>query len=183
MKRTICIMAILTAGAAAYAANTFTGTLLARPAEWKYTKTSGASTLEQTFTDFVFWRHTNGTNIYQMTTIAVDTATLTNAQQKAVSVGAMTDGFGDVRAFAKVRFMALQAASNNVDAVRLTGGAVDPFGAWMADGTNGVNVAPGGMMMIVAPQAGYTVGTSTNLLIVNTGTNSATYYLYIAGNE
>jgi hypothetical protein len=39
------------------------------------------------------------------------------------------------------------------------------------------------MMMIVAPQAGYTVGTSTNLLVVNTGTNSATYYLYIAGNE
>jgi hypothetical protein len=38
------------------------------------------------------------------------------------------------------------------------------------------------MLMLVAPQAGYTVGTGTNLMIEATG-GEATYYLYIGGNE
>jgi hypothetical protein len=181
MKRALMILTI-GAACAVYAANDFTGTLISRPAEWKYTKTSGSSTLSQGFGDFVFWRHTNGTNAYQMTTVAVDTAALTNTQQRTVSIGAIVDGFGDVRSFAVVRFLALQAASNNVGNVKLGGAAIDPFGAWTANGTNGVTVAPGGMMMIVAPQAGYTVGTGTNLMIEATG-GAATYYLYIGGNE
>jgi hypothetical protein len=117
-----------------------------------------------------------------MTTVAVDTAALTNTQQRTISIGAITDGFGDVRSFAVVRFLALQSASNSVGNVRLGGAADDPFGAWTADGTNGVTVAPGGMLMLVAPQAGYTVGTGTNLMIEATD-GEATYYLYIGGNE
>jgi len=35
------------------------------------------------------------------------------------------------------------------------------------------------MAILTAGAAAY----ATNLLVVNTGTNSATYYLYIAGNE
>jgi len=183
MKRALMMLAIgAVCACSVYAANEFTGTLIGRPAEWKYTKTSGSSTLSQGFGDFVFWRHTNGTNAYQMTTVAVDTAALTNTQQRTISIGAITDGFGDVRSFAVVRFLALQSASNSVGNVRLGGAAVDPFGAWTADGTNGVTVAPGGMLMLVAPQAGYTVGTGTNLMIKATG-GAATYYLYIGGNE
>jgi hypothetical protein len=119
-----------------------------------------------------------------MACVAVASATLANGQTNTISLGAIADGFGDVRAFKTVRFMAVQAASNNVDAVRFGGADTDPFSAWANDPSDAVKVAPGGLAMFIAPQlTGYAVGTSTNLMIVNTGTNSATYYLYVGGNE
>ena len=190
MKRRVMVVAaaavVLAGGVGAafgQSTNSFSGALIVRPS-WEYTKTTGASVLTQTLTDLALWRHTHGTNAYQMAALAVASGTLAGSATNTVSLGAMADGFGDVRSFARVRFMAMQAASNNVDSVRFGGAADDPFAAWAGDPSDTVNVAPGGLVMIIAPQAaGYAVGTSTNMMIVNTGTNSATYYLYIGGHE
>ena len=188
MKRRVMVVAaaVVLAGVGAafgQSTNSFSGLLFAN-SNWEYKKTTGSSTLLQTFENFVQWQVANGTNAYQMSAIAVASGTLAGSATNTVSLGAMADGFGDVRSFARVRFMAVQTASNNVDSVRFGGAAVDPFASWAGDASDTVNVAPGGLVMFVAPQAaGYAVGTSTNMMIVNTGTNSATYYLYVAGHE
>lgn len=182
MKKTIMFLTALAALGLA-AANSFDGVLFVRPS-WTYEKTGGSSTLSQSFGDFLQWRHANGTNAYQMATVCVDTRTLTNAQEHVISLASFADGFGDVRSFRTVRFMALQAASNNVDAVQLGGAGDAPFAAWIADPSDAVLVPPGGLALFVAPQLNaYQVGVATNLLLKNTGTNSATYYLYVGGNE
>lgn len=182
MKKTIMLLTALAALGLA-AANSFDGVLFVRPS-WTYKKTGGSSTLSQSFDDFLQWRHADGTNAYQMQVICVDTRTLTNSQEHIVSLASFADGFGDTRSFRTVRFLALQTASNNVDAVQLGGAADAPFWSWAAYTNDAVVVQPGGLALFVAPQLnGYQVGTSTNLLLKNTGTNSATYYLYVAGNE
>jgi hypothetical protein len=184
MRKFAIIAAVAVAACAANAANTITGTILAK-STITYSKAIGtASTLNHVFDDFVRWSVTTGTNANQMTAICYSTDTLANGQTNTLYLSAIADGFGDAKAFTAVRFIALQAATNNVDAVRLGGAETDAFAPWAGSATDTALVMPGGTLIMMAPQlAGFAVGTATNLNVSCVGTNEATYYLYIGGSE
>jgi hypothetical protein len=184
MKRLVLIAAMATAAAMSFAdSKTFGGLLTVRP-DWAYTKTRGQSVNTETFDELLSWVHTTGTGANQMSVMVTDSATLTNGQSRTVSLLSIADGFGDTLTFAKVRFIAVTASTNNADAVQIGNGGPSAFAAMFGTTNDVVTVRPGGLFMAVAPDAtGYAVGTSGDIQVLNTGTNSVSYVLYVGGNE
>jgi hypothetical protein len=164
-------------------ADSFSGRLLLLP-QWRHAKTVGASTVTETFEALVDWTHTSGTGSNQMNAIVRETATLTNAGSRVVSLaGGYTDAFGDATTFTAVRFLCIQASAANYDDIMFGGAAT---GAWtnaLGGATDFVKVRPGGSMMLIAPLGtGYGVD-GGNLCITNAGASNATYTVYIGGAE
>jgi len=165
------------------AETTFSGRFVVLP-NWTHSKTTGSSTLTESFSDLLSWTHTTGTNANQMSTIVVSSGTLTNSQAVTLDLTSSVNGFGDSVAFSTVRFLAAKASSSNVDAIEIGGTNANRFASWTGSTNGVVSVRPGGIMLLVAPDAtGYTVGTNGNLVVENTGTNSASYEVYIGGSE
>jgi hypothetical protein len=182
MKKVLVFLAALFA-VAAIAQTTFSGRIIVRP-DWSYVKTRGQSTNTETFDELLSWVHTSGTNADQMAAIVTDETTLTNSQERVVDLLAVTDGFGDSVAFATVRFIALTASEDNVDPIEIGNGGPDAFCTFLGTSNDVVRVRPGGIFLAVAPDAtAYAVGTSGDLRIANTGTNTAAYVLYVGGAE
>lgn len=175
----ILLLAVLPA----LSATTFSGRFVALP-NWSHQKTTGSSTLTESFGELYSWTHASGTNANQMSSVIVSAGTLTNSQSIAIDLTSVENGFGDAVTFSTVKFMAVKADSGNIDAVEIGGPTSNRFSS-LTGGTNGVvSVMPGGMAMFIAPDAsGYTVGTNGNLVVENSGTNSVAYELYIGGAE
>jgi len=181
MQRILAYVMLLVFTLPLVAATTFSGRLVVLP-NWTHQKTTGASSLTETFSDLLSWTHTSGTNANQMNTIVVESGTLTNSQAATIDLTSATDGFGDPITFASVRFLAVAADADNLDPIAVGSDDAEAF-QWTGTGTNGtVHVRPGGLLMMVAPDAtGYAVGTNGNLVVSNTGTNSVTYEVYVGG--
>jgi len=182
LHRLIAIL-ILVACVVSAGETTFTGRLVLSP-DWKHNKTGGSSTLKETFDPFLDWTHTTGDSTNQMETIIVDTYTLTNSESRTIDLDSIANGFGDTINFSVVRFMALSCSTGNIDAVSIGNAATNEFASWCGDTNQVVLVRPGGIVLFVAPDAtGYAVSTDGNLKMLNTGTNNASYDLYIGGSE
>jgi len=180
MKRILSI-AVALAATFADAATAFSGKTVVRPT-WAYTKTRGQSSNTETFGELLEWTHTNGTNANQMTSVVTDSATLTNSQSRAVNLLSIADGFGDTVVFSKVKLLAVSANATNVDAIAVGNGGPDSFCAFLGSSNDVVRVMPGGVFVVIAPDAaGYAVGSTGNLQVTNTGTNNASYVLYVGG--
>jgi hypothetical protein len=180
MRKAI-IFAALVIGAITATADTFSGTLYTKTT-WTHTKTIGNSSLNETLPDVFLWTHANGTNALQMNALVSKTTTLAAGATNTINLAAAVDGFGDSINFSTVRFIAVTASNGNDNAVYLGGAASDPFSALFGSASESVAIKPGGIAMFSAPYTtGYTVGTSTNLQVRNSGTNSATYFIYIGG--
>ena len=180
MRKAIAIAALVIAAITA-TADTFSGTLYAKTT-WTHTKTIGNSSLNETLPDLFLWTHANGTNSLQMNALVSKTTTLAAGATNTINLAAAVDGFGDSINFSTVRFIAVTASNGNDNAVYLGGAASDPFSALFGSASESVAIKPGGIAMFSAPYTtGYTVGTSTNLQVRNSGTNSATYFIYIGG--
>jgi len=181
--RLIAVLILMAGSAYAVTNTTFTGRLVLSP-DWKHNKTGGSSTLKETFSAFLDWTHTTGTNANQMGTIIVDSYTLTNSESRTIDLDSIANGFGDTIDFLTVRFMAISCDSDNVDPVTMGDAAANEFDSWCGGTNQTVTIRPGGIILFVAPDlTGYAVGTDGNLKISNTGTNNASYDLYIGGNE
>ena len=168
----------------ARAQTTFSGTLTVYP-DWTHQKVAGASTVTESFANFLDWTHTSGTNANQMSAFIRATGTLTNGQDRLFSLaGAATNSFGDVLTFEKVNFMAFAAGTANTDPINIGAtGADTAFATWLSDTNAAVVIRPGGFLLLTAPDlTGYN-SINGNLRIVNTGTNNATYEIYIGGSE
>lgn len=175
-------IALILALAITACADTFSGRLLVYP-QWTHAKTVGASTVTETFATFLDWTHTSGAGSNQMNTIVRETVTLTNSQARTVDLAAIPDSFGDSTTFTNVRFIAVSCPSANVDPIDIGAAGEDAFSAWAGDTNQTVRVRPGGIWLMVAPDAaGYAPG-GGKLMLRNTGTNSASYSLYIGGSE
>ena len=182
MKTHAAISMLLTAAFIAAAATIeFEGTLTLDP-QWLNVKTDGASVVRETFSDLIALTHTTGTNANQMTSLAKSSGILTNSASVTLSLlGGVENAFGDPITFTRVNFLCITAPAANLSALHIGGAASAPFTSWC--GTGGLAVLrPGGTILYHAPDiTGYAVGTNGNLKILNTGTNSATYSIYIGG--
>ncbi|GAA2327512.1 hypothetical protein [Dactylosporangium salmoneum] len=93
--------------------------------------------------------------------------------------GSLSDGLGGTITFARIKAMLVRAARGNANNVIVGGGASNQFINWVADATDKIIVRPGGLLLLVAPDAtGYPVTASTGdiLRVANSGAGSSVDY-------
>lgn len=176
--------AMLALGAACARAESFSGNLLVRP-QFTHEK-SGATTTSEDFPASLFnWTFTSGDSTNQMNQLWVSRTTLTNSQSATYNlVGSVTNSFGTVLTMAEVRMLLVSSDDANLDAVTIGGAAANAFSTWAGDPSDTITLRPGGLVLLVAPDAaGYAVSTNGNLKVTNAGTNPATIDIYVGASD
>lgn len=101
--------------------------------------------------------------------------------------GALTDAFGAVMTFVKVKAIGVSASPANVNNVVVGNAAANQFQGPFGAVTHTVAIAPGGMFLIARPDAtgwGVTAGTGDLLRVTNGGAGtSVTYDVVILGTS
>ena len=183
----LAVLTIVLGAVAALSATTFTGNTLIRQA-WNHQKT-GVTTTQEDFSGdagrLLDWDHTSGTGANQMNQLFRESVTLTNGAARTIDLaGGVTNAFGDSVTFAEVRFFAVSLSSANSNAITVGNASANQFASWCGSATDTVTIRPGGLFLMVAPDSiGYVVSTNGNLKILNAGTNSVTYNLWIGGSD
>lgn len=128
----------------------------------------------------------NGTGANQANAGFADIRTLTASATENLDLsGALLDAFGNTLLFTKIKAMVVLAASTNTNDVLVGGAASNGFITPFADATDVIKVKPGGLAVLVAPDAnGYavTAGTGDILKVANSaGSTSVTYTIILIG--
>ncbi len=130
---------------------------------------------------------TDGSGANQATNLFSDTRTLAASGTESLDLaGVLTNAFGQVINFSKIRLLAVFAAANNVNDVVVGGAASNGFISHVGGATHTNRVKPGGCLLIAAPDVnglGVTAGTADLLQIANGGAGTpVTYDIVIIGN-
>ncbi len=130
----------------------------------------------------------SGTGANQADKAWSDTRTLAASGTENLDLaGVLTDAFGATITFVKVKAMLIRAASGNTNDVLVGGHATTAFVNWVSDPTDVVVVKPGGLFLLVAPNAagyGVTAATGDLLKVTNSaGTTGVTYDVAILGTS
>lgn len=126
-----------------------------------------------------------GTGSGQADLMFSDYRPLVNATPDNLDLAAsLTDAFGNVLTFAKIKAIIIESdAANTVDITvgnHATAAFIGPFGA----ATHTAAVRPGGLLVFVAPQTGWTVTpTTADLLKILPGAANANYRIHIIGTS
>lgn len=165
-------------------AATVTGNAVVRP-NLSHAATVGLTSPTESLGTIFTWAITSGTGANQMNMLFVDQRSLTNGASEELDLyNGVTNSFGDVLSFARVKMLAIGGATANASYITMGGSTNGAFTNWVDDATDQINVRPGGIAVFFAPAAtGYTVtsGTGDKLLITNPSTNTLTYDIYIGG--
>lgn len=115
----------------------------------------------------------SGTGANQADKLFSDTRTLAASTSEDLDLaGSLVSAFGKTITFTKIKAIIIAAASGNTNDVQVGGAAANQFINWVASATDIVNVAPGGLLCLIAPDAdGYavTAGTGDLLKLANSG--------------
>lgn len=130
---------------------------------------------------------TNGVGINQADLIFSDRRTLAaSANEDLDLAGVLTDPFGVVITFAKIKAILIKAASGNTNSVNIkpatTNGFLGPFNA----AADTIKIPPNGIVLLTAPINGWpvTAGTADLINIANGGgTTSVDYDIIIIGTS
>jgi hypothetical protein len=130
----------------------------------------------------------SGTGANQADKAWSDTRTLAASGTENLDLaGVLVDAFGATITFVKVKAMLIRAASGNTNDVLVGGHATTAFVNWVSDPTDVVVVKPGGLFLLVAPNAagyGVTAATGDLLKVTNSaGTTGVTYDVAILGTS
>jgi hypothetical protein len=130
----------------------------------------------------------SGTGANQADKVWSDQRTLAaSATENLDLAGVLTDAFGATLTFVKVKALLIRAATGNTNDVLVGGHASAAFVNWVSDPTDVVVVKPGGLFLLVAPNAagyGVTATTADLLKITNSaGTTGVTYDIAILGTS
>lgn len=121
----------------------------------------------------------NGAGLGQASKAWSDKRTLAGAAVDSLDLaGVLTDAFGQAITFTKIKAIAIVAAVANTDTVVIGGGS-NAFSTIFGDATDKLVLRPGGMFLLVAPDAaGYAVTASTGdlLAVTNTAASAAADY-------
>lgn len=120
-----------------------------------------------------------GTGAAQGDLLYAATRTLTaSATEDLDFAGVLTDAFGTVLTFARIRALMVSAAAGNVNNVNVTRPASNGITLFNA-ASGGLSVRPGGTFLFVAPDAtGQVVTASTGDLLTFTNSGSGTSVTY-----
>jgi hypothetical protein len=126
----------------------------------------------------------NGTGANQANEAFADIRTLTASSSENLDLaGVLLDAFGSAITFTKIKALVVMAAATNTNDVLVGGAASNGFITPFGDPTDIVKVKPGGLMVLVAPDAnGYavTAGTGDILKVANSAGGSSITYSIIA---
>lgn len=124
------------------------------------------------------WSSGNGSG--QADAVWADTRTIAASSSEALDLaGVLTDVFGNLLTFARIKLMYFAASGNNANNVLIGGAAANAFVNWVADATDVVTLRPGGAFFLAAPGAtGYavTAGTGDQLKVANSGAGTGVTY-------
>lgn len=128
----------------------------------------------------------DGTGADQAKEIFTDTRTLTaSAAENLDLAGVLTDAFGNVLTFTKIKALIVKADPANTNDVVLGNHATAAWFPMLGAATHTVKVKPGGMVAFVAPDANglaVTATTADMLTVTNSaGGTSVTYTIIIIG--
>lgn len=129
---------------------------------------------------------TDGTGANQAKAVFADERTLSaSATENLDLAGGLSDVFGNVITFTKIKAILVQASPGNTNDVLVGGAASNGFIPWVGDATDVVKVKPGGCFAIVAPDANglaVTAATGDILKVANSaGSTSVTYKIVVIG--
>jgi hypothetical protein len=129
---------------------------------------------------------TNGAGANQSDRIWADQRTLNASTNDDLDLaGVLTDVFGASLTFARIKGMIVRSNPANTQTFSV-GGGTNPFVSWATGTTPAVVVRPGGLFMLVAPDAtGYAVaaGTADILRIANGAGSPVTYDIVLWGSS
>lgn len=100
--------------------------------------------------------------------------------------GSLTDVYGDVLNFTKIKAILVAAAAANVDDVLVGGAASDPCASFFGDPSDILRVKPGGLILLIAPDAnGYAVTATTAdiLKIADSASAGVSYDVVVIGES
>jgi len=129
----------------------------------------------------------NGTGANQADKLFVDSNTLAASGTANLDLaGSLSDAFGASLTFARIKLLAVAAASGNTNDVQLTRPGSNGVPLFMAAG-DGIVVRPGGLFLWVAPDAvavPVTAGTGDLLTFTNSAAGSSvTYEVVVIGSS
>lgn len=129
---------------------------------------------------------TDGTGANQAKTVWTDTRTLTaSATENLDLAGVLTDAFGNVITFAKIKAIIITADAANTNDVIIGNHATAACLLFFGAATHTAAIKPGGALMVVAPNVdGYAVTATTAdmLKVLNSaGGTSVTYTIVLIG--
>lgn len=128
----------------------------------------------------------NGTGANQANQTFLDIRTLTASSSENLDfAGGLTDAFGNTITLTRIKALVIFAAASNANDVLVGGAASNAIASIFGDVTDVVKVKPGGLVVLVAPDAtGYAItATTADLLKIanSAGGTSVTYTIGILG--
>lgn len=126
---------------------------------------------------------TSGTGSGQASKLFSDQRSLSSGGTENLDLaGSLADAFGTTITFATVKGIIIEAATTNTVDVTFGGAASAQFVGPLGSVTDTIAVRPGGVILLVAPQTGWTVtATTADLLKVLAGAAASTYNITIIG--
>lgn len=116
-----------------------------------------------------------------------DTRTIAaSANEDLDLAGVLEDAFGQVITFAELVAIVIVAAVGNTNNVVVKPAASNGFLGPFGDASDTITIKPGGMFVITAPAAGWTVtgGTGDKLNVANSGAGTGvTYDIFLIGRS
>lgn len=127
---------------------------------------------------------TPGTGNNQLDKVFHDMRTLDAAASESLDLaGSLVDSFGSTITFAKLKVLLIRNLSTTQTLT--VGAGANPLINWIGDPTDVVKIPPKGMLLLVAPLAGFAVTADTGdiLKITNSATNPCDYQIALAGTS
>lgn len=123
---------------------------------------------------------TDGAGLGAANRVWTDRRTLAaSATENLDLAGVLTDAFGTAITFARIKGIVVAASSANTNNVVVGGAASNGFINWVGDTSDTIIVRPGGLFVLIAPDAtGYAVTAATGdiLKVANSSSGSSVSY-------
>ena len=182
MKRAI-VAAMIVAAVSALAIGTLTSNLLVTVAI-QNTKAVGLTTVKDNISADWSVKLTDGTGANQADTLWHDQRTLADGANETIDVhdGSLSDAFGTAVTLDKLKMICIKNGSSDAD-LEIGGAAATQLGLF-ADGTDILNLPPGGIFVYSAPgSAGLDCSTNSDLKLTHDGTGESTltYDIIVVG--
>ncbi len=150
-----------------------------------FAKTDALATPKDILSNSIAKEFTNGTGSNQCNRIHRSQRTLGDGANESLDLAAsLTDPFGTVITFAKVKVLMIQNLSAT-QTLTVGAGGVNSFINWVGDASDTIKIPPSGFFALTAPLAGYAVTADTGdlLKVTNSAGAACTYNIIIMGTS
>mgnify|MGYP001555613384 CR=1 FL=1 len=96
--------------------------------------------------------------------------------------GNLSNAFGQTLTFSKVKAVVIKASASNASDVEMGGAAANAFASFVKDSSDIILIKPGGLIVLIAPDAsGFDVSSNDLLKMANSGGAAISYEIIVIG--